>query len=99
VHKTVALIKKVVYCYKAMIKEHKMTYSQYIQKWTTIKNQIEQLLLTLSKTQNFKLLNQLIEEESQLSNSNIKYLRMNGENIENLYYKIILHPELKLDIK
>ncbi len=50
-------------------------------------------------TQNFKLLNQLIEEESQLSNSNIKYLRMNGENIENLYYKIILHPELKLDIK
>lgn len=71
------------------------TYSQYQKKWNLIKTQIEYCLNNINQNNNMKMLSQLIKEEEELNNINYNYYLKNSKNIEDLYYKIILHPVFK----
>ena len=68
-----------------------LTYNQYLKKWNELAKEMRMCL----KICNYKKLNELIKEESNLTNHNINFLRANFEQIEDLYYEIILDKNLK----
>lgn len=73
----------------------KLTYSQYKKNWNLIKTQIDYCLNNINQNNNMKMLSQLIKEEEELNNINYNHYIKNSKNIEDLYYKIILHPVFK----